>query len=151
MKCDHVQPNLLDYGKDKLSRSESEEIRAHLKECAECAALLEEEIAFSGRLSSLPVEEHHSDVWALIRSQTKPKRFNPTVWLNGVFSTGYKKATAALFALAVILMMLYTFNPVTEKPSELPSTTHSSVVQVKWSDDPLGNQTDAVIEYIGDM
>ncbi|MHB9035704.1 MAG: anti-sigma factor family protein [Armatimonadota bacterium] len=150
MKCEQIQPNLLDYSEGRLSQPEFEEVRAHIGECAECAALLEEEIAFSKRLSALPAEQPTNDVWALVRARTKPKRVGLLVTLADFMRSGYRRAAAAIVVAMLVLVSVYSFAPTTDH-SVKPSGRSATVQQVKWSDDPMGTQTDAMIEFIDNM
>lgn len=61
---------------------------------------------------------------------------------------GYRVAAAALVAAMLLLTAIYTFKPPENKPS---GTVSASMAQVKWSDDPMGDQTDATIDYIDNM
>ncbi len=112
-------------------------------------------MSFSARLASLPDEKPCNDVWALVRVRTKPKVFRPLAWLQFISSTPgniLKKATAAVVAVTLALL-LYGFilqlinQPVTSKPQ----IVEKSAVTVKWSDDPLGNHTDAMVKFISNM
>ena len=149
MKCEQIQPNLLDYATGLLSGPEAQRIADHLAQCPECAALLDEEIAFSRRLSEFPDEAPANDVWALVRARTKPARFRPVSWLRAITATGIRRATAAAVAAAIVLVAFFAFNPADRTPDIKPRPTDT--VKVKWSDDPLGGQTDAMIEFIDNM
>lgn len=148
MKCDQIQPNLLDYAQGSLSASNSEYIKAHISECKECAALLEEEVAFSKSLAAIPQEHPVNDVWPLICARTTPK-FSPIIMLRKMMATNIRKATAASVAVAVAAIAIYSVKPIDQIPNEKPAKHHT--ITVKWSDDPLGNNTDAIIESINDM
>lgn len=147
MKCEQIQPNLLDYGKGLLSRPESEETRAHIENCAECAALLEEEMAFSGVLAGVPDEEPPDDVWTLIRAKTRPRRFAPLSFLRGAFSVPARRAVAVTTAMAALVATAYSLKP--EAPSPVTVKQPTAVVAVV--DDPLGRHADAMIDVIEDM
>jgi len=134
-----------------LKGSEYEEIRDHLSTCEECAAVLEEEIAFSQRLGSIPDEQPCNDVWALVRSQTRPKRVRPLVWLHSLVSTSVRRiATATTVAAVVIGFGFYSASVVNTPPAPVAQVQKPPVVAV-YSDDPLGGHTDAVIDSIDDM
>jgi hypothetical protein len=150
MNCEQVQPNLLDYSRELLSGPEYEQIKAHVSECAECAAVLREEIAFSTKLASLTDEQPCNDVWALIRSRTKPSRVRPLVWIHSLVATGLRRAATAGVAVALVGIGLYNMGLVT--PQQPVADTHGrpSIVAV-YSDDPVGGHTDAVIDSIDDM
>jgi len=147
MNCEQVQPNLLDYSRKLLKGPEYEEIRDHLGSCAECAAVLKEEIEFSRRLSSMPDEQPYHDVWALIRSRTRPKRVRPLVWLHSLVATNLRRAATTTIAVAVLGFAFY--NTTTVSPP--PQVIQKPPVVAVYSDDPLGGHTDAVIDSIDEM
>ncbi len=128
---------------------EAQRVADHLAHCPECTALLKDEVAFSARLSELPEEAPANDVWALVRARTRPARFRPVAWLRAIMSTGLRRATAAAVAAAVVLVAFLALTPVDRTPDVKPRPTDT--VKVKWSDDPLGDQTDAMIEFIDNM
>ena len=146
MRCDEVKPNLLDYSEGLLSGSESEEVAAHLSTCNECRALLEEEAAFSRRLAGLPDEEPENDVWALVRAETKP-RLSALAWLRNLLSLRPSRVAAAVGLAAIMTVSLYVANIEQPRRQAKPPTT-VAVKTVKWTDDPIGDHTDAVVDYI---
>jgi anti-sigma factor RsiW len=148
MHCEQVQPNLLDYSRKLLSGPESEQIKAHLSECAECMAVLREETALFKRLARLPEEEPCNDVWALVRSRTKPSRVRPLVLLHGLVATTLRKAATASVALALLAIGLYNVVLVNPQPTNPPG---QKIIIAVYSDDPIGGHTDAVIDSIDDM
>ena len=149
MNCDRIQPILLDYGKGLLSGPEAEQIKAHLEKCAECAALLDEEIAFSQRLAALPDEQPANEVWALVRARTKPRGLRPIAWLRRVTTFAFRKVVAAAVAILLIAVGFYALGPGVRKPEKTVDLDQIAVIQ--WSDDPLGDHTDAMIELIDNM
>lgn len=142
-----MQPNLLDYSRKLLSGPECEQIEAHVSECAECAEVLREEIACFKRLACVPDEQPVHDVWALVRSRTRPSHVRPLVWLHGLVATNLRKAASATVALAVLAIGFYNVVLVNPEPTSPPNRTVIAV----YSDDPLGGHTDAVIDSIDDM
>ncbi len=134
-----------------LSGREAREIRAHIAKCAECAALLEEEMALSARLSDLPDHAPVNDVWALVRARTKPRAFRPMAWLGALRGTPVvvRRAVAAAAVAAVVAFGIYTTMP--EPPAAPNAPNPPRTVTVKWSDDPLGGHTDAMVKYIDNM
>lgn len=115
--------------------------------------MLEEELAFDLQLSTMPVEEPANDVWALVRAQIKPKRFNPFTWLSGAFSTHYRRAAATAIALGAIAAVVFSNLPM-EENQQAPANIRppaKSIAVVKWSDDPLGKHTDAMVDLIDKM
>jgi anti-sigma factor RsiW len=147
VNCQQIQPNLLDYATKRLSGPEAGQVKAHLAQCAECSALLRQEVAWSRTLASVPEEQPPHDVWMLVRSRTKPTRVRPRVWLHGLVATGLRKAATA--AVAVALVALGYYNVVLVNP-EPQASTRQPVVAV-YSDDPIAGHTDAVIASIDDM
>ena len=124
-----------------------------MDKCKNCAALLQEELAFARRLSALPAEQPANDVWALVRARTRPRMIRPLAWLRGLAdaSAGLKRAVAATAVAAVAAVTIYSFN-VQQPPPDRPLVKPSQgVVTVKWSDDPLGGHTDALVEFIDKM
>lgn len=87
------------------------------------------------------------DVWALVRSRTKPRRVRPLVWLHSLIATNLRKAATAAIAMALLAVGFY--NVVLVNPE--PSTSKPPVVVTVYSDDPLGGHTDAVVASIDDM
>lgn len=153
MNCEQIKINLLDYAEGRLSQPECEEIREHLGKCTECAAFLKEEIAFSNKLRSIESAQPDNDVWALVRARTKPSRWHLLKTFGGFAKSGYRMAAAAaviaVLLFAAIFSLTLTNNQ--QKSPEMSAQVKSSVTQVKWSDDPMGSQTDATIEYINNM
>lgn len=149
MNCEQIQPNLLDYSKRLLKGPEADEIRLHLANCAECKALLEDEADLARCLSSIPDEQPRNDVWALVRSRTRPKRVRPLVWLHSLVSTGIRRTATAAVTFAVAGFVFYG-TAVVNPPAPSPAVQKPPVVAV-YSDDPLGGHTDAVIDSIDDM
>jgi anti-sigma factor RsiW len=150
MRCEHIQPNLLDYGRGRLSGPEFEEVREHLRHCAECVALLKEELEFAARLSAAPEVQPTSDVWALVRARTRPRAFSLIAWISGLLPTATRRIVAASMAVAVIGIGLYAVNPMlSERPQkhDQPQTS----LTLRWSDDPLGGHSDAMVEFIDKM
>ncbi|MCL5105334.1 MAG: zf-HC2 domain-containing protein [Armatimonadetes bacterium] len=147
MNCEQIQPNLLDYSRGQLSRPESEKVRLHIAKCDQCAALLEDEAAFAGRLGTLPYEQAANDVWALVRARTKPSRFR-SVLLPDKLTTRFGRIAATTVAAAAILATAYSLK--TPAPPTQPDNTRPISVAVV-SDDPLGGHSDAMIDVIDNM
>lgn len=112
--------------------------------------MLQDEIAFSTRLISSADEQPRNDVWALVRARTKPRTIRPLVWLHGLMAMNIRKAAAAAVTVAVLLITFYSTSLV-NNPTPQPSPKPQAPVIAVNSDDPIGNHTDAVIDYIGDM
>ena len=147
MKCEQIQPNLLDYSKGLLTGPEAEQVRTHAAKCAACAALLEEETAFARRLASIGEEVPANDVWAMVRIKTKPRRFPVTAWARLLVATPVRRMAAV--GVAAVVMAAVLMGPVQQPIQNEPPSRNR--VMVKWSDDPLGNHTDAVIDFIDKM
>ena len=150
MNCEQIQLNLLDYGAGLLTGPEAEEVKTHIAQCSECAALLEEEMAFSRHLSCVPSEEPQNDVWAMVRAQTRPRRLSPVTWLQNLIIIHVRRATAAAVTLAIVLVVLYNFMP-QPQPSQTQPKHAVAATAVKWSDDPVGQHTDAMLASIDNM
>ncbi len=148
-----MQPILLDYGKGLLSGAEARKLTAHLGRCEECAVLLQEELAFARTLSALPMEQPTNDVWALVRTRTRPRIIRPLAWLRGLSdsSAAFKRTIAATAVAAVAAVTVYSFTLVQTPRDEVVQPAPRPVVAIKWSDDPLGNHTDALVDCIDGM
>lgn len=147
MNCEQIQPNLLDYGRKLLTGPEYEQVKTHVSKCADCAALLRQEMATYEKLARIAEVSPPHDVWALVRSRTKPRRVRPLVWLHSLIATNLRKAATAAIAMALLAVGFY--NVVLVNPE--PSTSKPPVVVTVYSDDPLGGHTDAVVASIDDM
>jgi len=119
-----------------------------LSQCAECKAVLREEIATFGMLAAIPEEQPRHDVWMLVRSQTKPRRVRPAVWLHGLVATNLRKVATATIAALLLAVGYYNVAFVT---AEAPNNSKPKTVVTVYSDDPLGGHTDAVVASIDDM
>lgn len=145
-----IQPDLLDYSKGLLSRSESETIKAHIAECAECAALLDQEAAFCARLSAVADEAPLNDVWALIRVETKPRRFRSWGYVGSLFTP--KRLAAVVAGLAAVLGAVYiAVSPVNDNRQQQNNVVSRPSPVVAVSDEPLAKHTDAMVAAIEDM
>lgn len=135
-----------------LSGPEADRIRKHLGKCPACKAVMAEELAFAGRLATLPAEEPKNDVWALVRSRTKPRTF-AIGWLRGFMSGPalIRKALALTAAVGILCGALYTGLRPPDQPKQVVRHSPAATVAVGWSDDPIGGHTDAVVKFIDDM
>lgn len=115
-------------------------------ECPECAAVLDEETAFADTLAALPDEAPMNDVWALVRARIRPRRaWRPT-------SLTARRVAMCAAAAAIAVGVLQGIHPAARQTEQTRSAPASpSAVTVKWSDDPLGQHTDAVMRVIEDM
>jgi hypothetical protein len=153
MKCEQIQLNLLDYSRGLLTGPEADGIRDHLRGCELCKAVLADELAFANRLTALPPQEPVNDVWALVRARTKPRRIG-MARLRGLVSgpAMVRKALALTAAAGVILGGLYTgLRPDEPKRVVKQQPAATTLAAVGWSDDPIGDHTDAVVKFIDDM
>ena len=82
MKCNQVQPNLLDYSLGTLTAGEAQDVSAHLAVCSACRELREQETLISGMLAASPQYGPKRDVWDVIstRIEAKPARTRLFVW-----------------------------------------------------------------------
>ncbi len=122
-----------------------------MKACAACRALLKDELAFSNKIAALPAAEPANDVWALVRSRTKRRAFAWSGAVEFLFPRTLLRKTVALTAvLGVFAVTLYTgLGPREERRAVVP--TNQSAVAIGWSDDPLGEHSDAVVKFIDDL
>jgi hypothetical protein len=60
---------------------------------------------------------------------------------------------AAATAAIVLVLVVYGFisQPNVEPFNDKPPVADKPAVTLRWSDDPLGNHTDAVVEFISNM
>lgn len=146
-----IQPELLDYSKGLLKRSEAEAVRVHLDTCAECAALLNEEVAFDRSLAAMPEEHPANDVWALVRARTRPKRYSPAVLLRGFVAPRVRRALAFAGAVAAVVAVFHGVTPTVPEttPNYTPEAVASAVVPV--ADEPLASHADALIDVLEGM
>lgn len=142
-----IQPNLLDYSKGSLNRSESQKIKAHTERCERCAVLLAQEVSFDRTLACLPEEMPANDVWALVRVRTKPRRFRPLAALEIMVNTRMRRVVATTATMAAVIGAFFIVNWPTYQPPVLLTTPQ--VVAV--SDEPLAQHTDAVFDVIEKM
>ena len=142
MNCKEVQPNLFDYGKNKLSTQENSMITEHLSKCKSCRAILDAEMDLSDILSQIPSEIPQKDVWPTINRQTQSINIFNLARLRGVLVT--------VFAAFIIVLVIITFRPDTQKTTYKRNNPENTIV-VKWSDDPLGSNTDTLVSAIDDM
>ncbi|MGC8863000.1 MAG: zf-HC2 domain-containing protein [Armatimonadota bacterium] len=153
MKCEEVQPILLDYGRGLVSGPEARRLKAHLDNCKQCSDLLAEELAFWHRLSALPMEEPRNDVWALVRTRTRPRMLRLPAWARGFTGTraALRRAIAAAAVAVVAAVTVYSFAVLPPDQPGAVQAPPAGVVTVKWSDDPLGGHADALVECMDKM
>ncbi len=128
-----------------MSRSESEEIRAHTHECAECATILAEETAFACKLAAISEDKPVHDVWALVRTKTKPRGLQlGFIW--NAFGVRARRLTAFGAALIAVVAFVCSVN----QPVPEPVKPQGTLVVVA-SDDPMAKQTDTMIAIMERM
>lgn len=128
-----------------------QEIEAHLAECAECASLLEEEKSLAAMLAAVPDESPLNDVWVLVRARTRPRRAWSAARLRTTAPRAVRQAAALAAVIAVGAGVFYGIRPSTREIEKPEPAANVATVTVKWSDDPLGQHTDAVIAAIDGM
>jgi len=108
-------------------------------------------MSFAQRLASVSEERPAHDVWALVRAQTKPKTFSVRACLVRLWPTRLisRRTMVAAAAAAILAFSVYGFNPTKDQPAPPEATRHE--IAVKWSDDPLGGHSDAMVEVIAKM
>jgi hypothetical protein len=118
-----------------------------------CAAMLKQEINFSAKIAAIPDVQPTNDVWALVRAQTKPKTIRPIAWLAGLsnISVNVRRAVAAVAISAIVAFSLYSIKPEAPTQTSVNREVHTTATTVKWADDPLGNHSDAMVEFINNM
>lgn len=155
MKCEQIQPNLLDYSRGTLRISEKAEICDHLKTCKECSAILVEEMTLDAIFKSVPMEEPTRDLWTSVASRVSSSklgilhRLHFIVGMRVVRAVGAVAVTAAL--LAAITAGLRPVEPRLNDFSTPNQNLTASNVSIKWTDDPAGDSSDAMLKYIDDM
>jgi len=104
---------------------------------------------FTGQLALITDEQPRNDVWALVRSRTRPKTLRPLVWLHSLVATNMRRAATATVAVVLILVAIYGVTFINPEPSQtVRQNVH--VVAVN-TDDPLAHHTDAMIDYIDNL
>ncbi len=152
MKCEKIQAEILDFSMEMLSGPRFDAISKHLAECTECAAMLEEEVAFSKRLAALPSEQPTKDVWPMVQARIKSRRLSPAIWFHDLVTARTRKLAAAAVAAAVMAVTVYVALP-PQHPPDVPGirSARTTTVMVKWSDDPLAGHTDAMVDSIDQL
>ncbi|MBI2842166.1 MAG: zf-HC2 domain-containing protein [Armatimonadetes bacterium] len=159
MKCNQVQPNLLDYNLGLLSSREAGAVRAHLAGCAACQAVLEDDVRLARGLAAVPKAEPRRDVWPLIEQQIAPQPWHAGL-LDSIRGTYARRLAAAAAALAVLIVALFTMLPSRTGSSEMESIAQArDLMRVQpvtqyassWTDDPLAPTTDAMMQVLEDV
>jgi len=154
MKCEQIQPNLLDYSRGTLSVSEKSEIREHLKTCDECSAVLQDEMALDIMFKSVPTTEPSGDVWQKVESRITASSPGLLQRLRNMAGMRIFKATGAIAVTAALLAVItIQFHPQARNANEYiaPPQTVAANVSVKWTDDPAGDNSDAMAKYIENL
>jgi anti-sigma-K factor RskA len=152
MKCEQIQPNLLDYSRGTLSVSEKTEIREHLKTCDDCSAVLQEEISLDTMFKSVPPAEPTADIWNIVESRISSSKPGIMDRLRIMSRMRLFKATGAIAVTAALLAVItFQFRP-EQRTANNGIISNDSVavanVSVKWTDDPTGDSSDAMAKYI---
>lgn len=102
-------------------------------------------------LTAVPDEAPVHDVWALVRARTRPRRAWSIAWLRTISPRAVRRAAAFAAVIAVGTGVFYGIRPSAPEIEKPEPTASVATVTVKWSDDPLGQHTDAVIAAIDGM
>lgn len=97
----------------------------------------------------MPDEQPANDVWTLVRARTRPRRLWLADRLVQVLSSNLRRLSVASIAVAIALIAILMLGPVDKR--QPASIERPADVVVKWSDDPLGDHTDAVVKLIDEM
>ena len=153
MKCDQIQPNLLDYSRGLLNPREAESIRAHIERCENCRSMLDAESSLVERLLALPVVELRSDVWSRVQSKLAPSRRRFGIFK--IFPADYSRRLAAVAAVVVIVLAVF-FSFHRQQVMDEKARVHEAAVLLsvqpasQTTDDPLGPTTDAMLKVLED-
>lgn len=152
MKCEQIQPNLLDYSRGTLSISEKAEIREHLKTCDECSVILQEEIALDAMFKSVPTAEPTADIWKTVESRVTSSKHGIMDRLRIMAGTRLFRTTGAIAVTAALLAVItFQFHPDQRTVNDGVISKNSQAianVSVKWTDDPTGDNSDEMAKYI---
>lgn len=99
--------------------------------------------------------EPANDVWALVRAQIKPKRASFGSFLSAFFRVNKPLQRIAAGAFATIAAAVVIAGIMAnQEPPKQASDKYIAVnptVEIKWSDDPMGNHSDTMVSVINDM
>jgi anti-sigma factor RsiW len=134
-----------------MNPREAEAVCAHLRDCAECRTLLEEEIRLVSRLSALPESELIPDVWPVVQSRVKPRRTFASLF--GAPIGGYARrlaVTAMTFAVLVgsTLAVGNWRSANLEKERVKEAMAIMRVQPVSAVEEPSGQTTDAMMKVL---
>jgi len=115
--------------------------------------MLKQEMSFSEKLAAIPDMQPQNDVWALVRAQTKPKTIRPIAWLAGLsnISVNVRRAVAAIAISAIVAFTLYGVKPDAPTQTSINRPVNTSKSTLRWADDPLGSNSDAMVDFIDNM
>ena len=112
--------------------------------------MLEQEVAFAGKLREMPDVEPVNDVWALVRAQTKPRGLPLLGWLKRAPAYA-RRAIAATAVAAAIGVTLLTFNVKPQPQAHVAKITAPAKAVAEWTDAPLSDRADAMVASINEM
>ncbi|HEY3248095.1 MAG TPA: zf-HC2 domain-containing protein [bacterium] len=90
---------------NELTADDSAAVRAHLAQCEECRATLQQLTAVKQLLSALPEHEPPAGYWEVLRAAavaTAPARANPL----DVFRAAFRRPAVALAAMAAVILLV---------------------------------------------
>jgi anti-sigma factor RsiW len=103
MRCQRVQPHLLDFSTGRLEAGTAGAVEAHLERCADCRQVLRREQRMATLLGAMTRVAPRMDAWSSVeaavrsaRIQRRWNRWHPIVWAGGL---------AAAAALTISLIM----------------------------------------------
>lgn len=153
MKCNNVRPKLLEYSKALVSDEDAVTIAEHLAVCSDCSAMLDDEIAMDTLLNRVEQSQPDRDLWLKVASRVSTPARGSLFGLLNVHSRFAKAAGALAVTAALVAVLTVQFKPDSEiqKPAAVSVQTGSVSVNVRWVDDPVGDDTEAMFEYIEQM
>jgi hypothetical protein len=149
MRCEEIQPSLMDYSRQPQSCPDCESIRAHLDGCEDCRKLLEQEKKLVASLSALGPVGPSSDMWPVVRDHIRVKSpaWGFASWMS--WSVGRKLAAAGAAALVITGMSFVGVTQHVAQDRQTAAVVHlvdmqQQNVAASWTDDPLKDGSDRV-------
>lgn len=155
MNCRQAQPNLFEYSQNILSSEESRAVREHLEACAECRAVLEDELRLAKSFAALPKAELRADVWPVVQSQIKPKA-QPVGVFSRIFENYARRAAIAVATAAVVAGTIFgvgSWHATTAAAAEKERVREAiAIIRVQpTTEEPAGSTTDAMLKVLNEQ
>lgn len=151
MDCKQAQINLYEYSRNLLNKGEAEAVRAHLETCANCRAVLADEIMLAGKLSALPKAAPRADVWPAVQFKISRER-HPAGVLSSLFRSTTRKLALASATAAVMAGALFgaiSWRASAEATEKERVKEAIAIMQVQPSpEEPTGSTTDAMLQVL---